>query len=78
MPSCSACTKSVMSLYAQQGLNLTALSDVYDTAANAANQACGQGYVQVTSVNGARSIFGGGKDWRLLFALGVAGALVLW
>ena len=48
-PSCSACTKSVMNLYAQS--NLTALRGVYDAAATAANGACGSGFVTITSGN---------------------------
>ena len=48
-PTCSACTKSLMSLYAQS-LNISALSKTYDSAAQTANGACGAGYVQTTTV----------------------------
>lgn len=46
-PSCSACTKSIMSLYSQWQ-NLTALNDVYNGAATIANQKCGTGFVTLT------------------------------
>ena len=77
-PSCSACTKSVMALYAEKGTNLTALEGVYGNAAKVANQACGQGYVQVTSVNGARSVLHAWRGSSLFWVLGVAGVLVFW
>lgn len=51
-PSCSACTKSVMQLYAQSN-NLTALTSTYNTAATIADSACGEGYVQQASITGA-------------------------
>lgn len=58
-PSCSACTKSVMALYAEDGTNLTALNEVYNGAATVANQACGAGYVQITAVShAARGVVG--------------------
>lgn len=67
-----------MALYAQQGQNLSALSEVYNGAATVANHACGQGYAQITSANGAMAVFGRGSHWYLLWALGIASALVLW
>ncbi|KAK7685943.1 hypothetical protein QCA50_010753 [Cerrena zonata] len=48
-PSCSSCTKSLMSLYTQS-LNISALSTTYEAAAQTANGACGAGYVQTTTV----------------------------
>lgn len=51
VPSCSACTKNVMSLFSQNQ-NLTMLAGVYAPAATLANEKCGTGYVQSTVVNG--------------------------
>lgn len=71
-PSCSACTKSVMSLYAQDTANLSALGEVYNGAATVANKACGEGYVQITSVsNSAARVM---RDWRAV--TGMVGLLV--
>ncbi len=68
-PSCSACTKSVMGLYAQSGMNLTALSTVYNGAAAIANKQCGNGYVQITAVSGAARAEGRGRELIGLSAL---------
>ncbi|KAF7790485.1 hypothetical protein EIP86_001440 [Pleurotus ostreatoroseus] len=62
-PSCSACTQSVMALYAADARNLSALGTVYDGAATVANGACGAGYVQIASVSRATSLLRGGA-WR--------------
>ena len=66
-PSCTACTKSVMSLYSQWQ-NLSALNEVYSDAARTANLACGSGFAVVT---GAVSAAGPGFEaslgaWMLL------------
>ena len=62
-PSCSACTQSVMALYAAQAGNLSALGAVYDAAAGVADGACGAGYVQVAAVSRAVGVLGGGRWW---------------
>lgn len=76
-PSCSACTKSVMALYAAQGANLSALQETYDGAATVANKVCGQGYAQGGDTNGAAAMAGGSGVF-VLWTLAIASALLLW
>ncbi|TDL25162.1 hypothetical protein BD410DRAFT_765773 [Rickenella mellea] len=71
-PSCSACTKSVMAVFATQAQNLSSLQETYSSAAQAAEKACGQGYVQIFTSAATR--VGGGLTWALLWL--VAG--VIW
>lgn len=75
-PSCSACTKSVMNLYAQS--NLTALAGVYDSAATIANGVCGSGFVTVPSggVSGGAGALALPSFVPLLFSL--LGFFAMW
>ncbi|TFK67343.1 hypothetical protein BDN72DRAFT_105336 [Pluteus cervinus] len=73
IPSCSACTRSVLSVYAaalQNGSSsdqLDQLKDTYNDAASAAVQACGADYAQSNLVNGA------GPTLAVAFGLGKFG-----
>ena len=79
-PSCSACTKSVMSLYALDGSNLTALNQVYDGAAEVADKACGSGYVQITTVNAnaVARLRAGQWLWTGMLGMVVGAVVALW
>ena len=70
-PSCSACTKSVMGQYAQNGMNLTALNEVYNGAASVVNKVCGNGFAQIISATsgGARMAVVGRPGWTVLLGM---------
>lgn len=72
VPSCSACTKSVMSLYSQNQ-NLTTLAGVYASAASLANEKCGAGYVQIKAVNGV-----GGEPVAMFSSWILLGVIAFW
>ncbi|OBZ67318.1 hypothetical protein A0H81_12615 [Grifola frondosa] len=54
-PSCSACTKNVMGLFAADGMDLVALQSRYERAAEIVNAACGGQFVQSLSAPSATS-----------------------
>lgn len=67
-PSCSACTKSLMSLYAEYATDGTLpLSTVYSSAQKLANNACGADYAQAVA-NAARAVITAASPWLLLGA----------
>lgn len=69
-PSCSACSKNVMGVYAaalqapSQAKLLTGLKSTYDVSAQVAAQFCGSAFA-ITSVSAAVSLYFGG--WRTVF-----------
>ena len=78
-PSCSACMKSVMSLFAKSTADNSDLAQVYDSAATIANKACGAGFVTTTSVNAGGRVYVSRDSIAgiAMMVLGVAGSLVL-
>jgi hypothetical protein len=78
-PSCSACIKTMMGLYAQALKNetkgaLTGLEATYGTAANLANSKCGSGYAltHVPNTSGAQALQSG----TVLALLAVVGLMI--
>lgn len=72
-PSCSACTKTVMGIFAQQATNLSSLELTYPPAASAATKTCGQAYAEsvVSSARRAVGGFPGVVLWIVVGALGI-------
>jgi hypothetical protein len=78
-PSCSACTKSLMGLYADamKDTELDGLKETYTGAAQFANKACGEGYAQKNAKSNGGSRRFGGEILGMLCATAVS-LLALW
>ncbi|RDB29718.1 hypothetical protein Hypma_013965 [Hypsizygus marmoreus] len=80
-PLCSACTRSVMGIYAAaledpaQAPTLTGLKKTYSPAADLAVQQCGAGYAQVTTSGGV-SMLRGLSGWTGALAVLLCSALL--
>lgn len=78
-PSCSACSESIMGIYAtalqdrSQATLLTALKSAYQTSAQLAAQLCGAPFAR-TSISAAMSLF---RGWPTIFT-GSTLALLTW
>lgn len=75
-PSCSACSKSLLSVYAdalennQSGLD--GLKETYANAEQRTEGVCGQGFARTTALNSGPRTFGNAYNiWSVLLILGV-------